>query len=126
MNWFNNLRLSGKLLASFTVVLVITSALGILAIVRLGNLAAQTSQLAEVNMPSLDLLGSINTIASDVRISQIRHVVADTPDEQTQIDRAELGVALQGRLAHHRCTVAERGRRKRLSTRQSSHKPEVG
>ncbi len=58
MNWFKNLRLSGKLLASFTVVLVITSALGILSIVRLGDLAAQTTELAEVNMPSLDLLGS--------------------------------------------------------------------
>ncbi|MEJ1961945.1 MAG: methyl-accepting chemotaxis protein [Gammaproteobacteria bacterium] len=80
MNWFNNLRLSGKLLASFAVVLAITCALGVLSIVRLGDVAAESETISTIYMPSLDRLGAINTISSDIRISQIRNVVADSDD----------------------------------------------
>ena len=80
MNWFNNLRLSGKLLASFAVVLAITCALGVLSIIRLGDVAAESETISTIYMPSLDRLGAINTISSDIRISQIRNVVADSDD----------------------------------------------
>ena len=81
MNWFNNLRLSGKLLASFAVVLVITATLGVLSITRLADVAAQSQLISGNYMPSLDLLGSIDSMASDVRIAQLRHVIADSPEE---------------------------------------------
>ena len=80
MKWFNNLRLTGKLLASFAAVLVITCGLGLLAIIRLGDVAAQSEQISNTYMPSLDRLGAINTISSDIRIAQIRNVVADADD----------------------------------------------
>ena len=80
MNWFNNLRLSSKLLASFAVVLVITCALGVLAIVRLQDVAAQSADISGHHMPSLDKLGAINTISSDIRIAQIRNAVADSEE----------------------------------------------
>jgi methyl-accepting chemotaxis protein len=80
MQWFNNLRLSGKLMASFAAVLVITCALGILAIVRLADVAAESQQISGNYMPSLDHLGAINTASSNVRIAQLREVVADSDD----------------------------------------------
>jgi methyl-accepting chemotaxis protein len=81
MQWFNNLRLSGKLMVSFAVVLFITCVLGLLAIVQLGGLAGKAAQISNIYMPSLDKLGALNTVASDVRIAQIRHVVANTPED---------------------------------------------
>ncbi len=67
MNWFNNHRTVRQAAGLVRRRLVITSVLGIISIVRLGNLAAQTTTLAEENMPSLDTLGTVNTIASDIR-----------------------------------------------------------
>ena len=83
MQWFNNLRLSGKLMASFATVLVITCALGALAIVRLADVAAASEEISSNYMPSLDRLGAINTASSDVRIAQLRSVVADADDVRT-------------------------------------------
>jgi PAS domain S-box-containing protein len=80
MNWFNNLRLSGKLLASFAAVLVITVALGGLSIVRLGDVAAQSHEISDKYLPAVDKLNAINTIASKIRIAQIRHAVVDGAD----------------------------------------------
>jgi methyl-accepting chemotaxis protein len=83
MQWFNNLRLTGKLLASFAAVLVITCGLGLLAIVRLGDVAAESEAISTNYMPSLDRLGAINTLSSDIRIAQYRNVVADADDVRT-------------------------------------------
>ena len=83
MQWFNNLRLSGKLLASFAAVLLITCALGALAILRLSDVAAESKSITDDYMPSLDRLGAINTLSSDIRIAQIRDVVADSDDVRT-------------------------------------------
>ena len=41
MKWFNDLRLSGKLLLAFTAVLTVTLAVGALSIVRLGDVSAR-------------------------------------------------------------------------------------
>ncbi|MEJ0039082.1 MAG: methyl-accepting chemotaxis protein [Gammaproteobacteria bacterium] len=80
MQWFNNLRLTGKLMASFAAVLAITCGLGVLAIVRLSDVAATSQSITDDYMPSLDRLGAINTISSDIRIAQIRDVTADADD----------------------------------------------
>ena len=87
MQWFNNLRLAGKLFVSFAVVLTLTCAIGVLSIVRLSDVAQQSEQLSGNFMPSLDTLGALNTIASDIRIAQIRHVVAND-DEERKSDAA--------------------------------------
>ena len=94
MQWFNNLRLSSKLLVSFAAVLLVTCGLGVLSIVRLSDVAHQSEQLSGNYMPSLDTLGAINTMASDIRIAQIRHVVANTDQE-----RKEVGGIIDERIA---------------------------
>jgi methyl-accepting chemotaxis protein len=83
MQWFNNLRLTGKLLVSFATVLVVMCALGVLATIRLADVASASEQISDTYMPSLDRLGQINTLSSDIRISQIRNVVADSDDVRT-------------------------------------------
>ncbi len=102
MQWFNNLRLSGKLMASFAMVLVITCALGLLAIVRLSDVAATSESITTDYMPSLDRLGAINTLSSDIRIAQIRDVVADADDV-----RASASADIEARLAERAQLVKE-------------------
>src|SRR5690242_2583874 len=102
MQWFNNLRLTGKLLVSFIAVLTITCALGLLSILRLGDVAAESETISNVYMPSLDRLGEINTVSSDVRIAQIRNVVADSDDV-----RASTANDIDARIAERDKAVKE-------------------
>src|SRR4051794_23900446 len=94
MQWFNNLRLSAKLLVSFTVVLLITCALGVLSIERLGDVAQDSSEISGNYLPSLDTLGAINTMSSNIRMAQIRQILASTPQE-----KAAVATLLQERTA---------------------------
>jgi methyl-accepting chemotaxis protein len=102
MKWFNNLRLSGKLMAAFAAVLVITCALGALAIARLADVAATSQSITDDYMPSLDRLGAINTLSSDIRIGQIRDVVADADDV-----RASASADIAARIAQRDQLVKE-------------------
>jgi methyl-accepting chemotaxis protein len=81
MQWFNNLRLSGKLLASFAAVLIVTSALGVLSITRLSEVAAKSAEISGTYLPSLDKLNGVNTLVSNIRIAQLRQIIAKSPTD---------------------------------------------
>src|SRR5688572_20274301 len=81
MKWFNNVRLSGKLLLAFAAVLVVTLAVGAMSIVRLSDVAAQSAGIAHNDLPRMDKLGAIDAIASNLRIAQLRQVIADSPED---------------------------------------------
>jgi methyl-accepting chemotaxis protein len=81
MQWFNNLRLSGKLLASFAAVLIVTSALGVLSITRLSEVAAKSAAISGTYLPSLDKLNGVNTLVSNIRIAQLRQIIAKSPTD---------------------------------------------
>ena len=68
MQWFNTLRLSGKLLVSVAAVLVVTCVVGVLSIVRLSDVAAKSAEISGNYLPSLDKLNAINTVASNIRL----------------------------------------------------------
>jgi methyl-accepting chemotaxis protein len=81
MQWFNNLRLSGKLLVSFSAVLLVTCVVGVISIVRLSDVAAKSAEISGNYLPSLDKLNAINTVASNIRIAQLRHIISDSPED---------------------------------------------
>ena len=59
-----------KLAAAFSVVLLLTTIIGIFAIVNLSSLDGETKVLANRAMPSIDAANRINTAISDLRAEQ--------------------------------------------------------
>jgi methyl-accepting chemotaxis protein len=102
MKWFNNLRLSGKLMVAFAAVLVVTLAVGGLSIVRLSDVSAKSAGIAHNDLPRMDKLGTIDALASNIRIAQLRHVIADSPE-----DAANAKADLAERLSHREALAKE-------------------
>jgi len=98
MKWFNNIRLTGKLLLAFATVLVIILVGGATSIAQLSDVAAKSAGIANNDMPRLDKLGALDAIASDIRIAQLRHVISESP-EDTANARSDLTERLAKRDA---------------------------
>ena len=87
MSWFRNLRLAPKLLTSFAAVLSLTLGLGLFATMQMRKVNREVVVLSTGWLPSVQLSGAMNTATSDIRISQLKHVLATTPAELTAAER---------------------------------------
>ena len=98
MNWFRNLKLAPKLILSFLTVLTLTVGSGVFAIKKLSSVNDQSTIIADSWLPSVEKSGAMNTVTSDLRIAQYRHVVATTDSAMTEAERD---------IARHAATLAE-------------------
>jgi methyl-accepting chemotaxis protein len=81
MNWFNNLKISKKLLVSFSAVLTLMIVLGLLSIKQLKDMKACSDDLALNWMPSIGVLGKINYQTGKYRRYEMRHILSHTDEE---------------------------------------------
>lgn len=79
MQWLADLRLRTKLIAAFSVVLCLTTFLGIFANSRLSAVNGGATELATNWLPSVALLSEVHVTTADFRAKEMRHVL--TPDE---------------------------------------------
>ena len=70
------LSLKAKFAAAFGSLLLLTMALGGLAIVKMSDINDASTVIAENWLPSVDVVNRINTSTSDLRIPQYRHVAS--------------------------------------------------
>ena len=70
------LSLKAKFAAAFGALLLLTMALGGLAIVKMSDINDASTVIAENWLPSVDVVNRINTSTSDLRILQYRHVAS--------------------------------------------------
>ncbi len=68
MRWFSNLRLSAKLIVAFVGLLLINTAVGVLAVKRLADVNEEATQLATNWLPSVRVTSALNANESDVRV----------------------------------------------------------
>jgi methyl-accepting chemotaxis protein len=87
MTWFQNLKLLTKLLTALCLVLAISTGLGFFALNELNQLSEVTQHLANVRMPSFAYASDMETNASDFRIAELKHIVADDPEAMAQAER---------------------------------------
>jgi signal transduction histidine kinase len=87
MRWFKNLRLAPKLVTGFAAVLALSAATGAFAIGRLAVVNEQSTVIADSWLPSVEKLGTINTLVSAIRATQYRHVAS--------IDSSQMAAAEQ-------------------------------
>ena len=70
------LSLKAKFAAAFGSLLLLTMALGGLAIVKMSDINDASTVIAENWLPSVDVVNRINTSTSDLRILQYLHVAS--------------------------------------------------
>ncbi|SEH65826.1 methyl-accepting chemotaxis protein [Rheinheimera pacifica] len=87
MNWFYNLKIATKLIASFLAVLTLTAFIGLFAITQLAQVNESTTEIAESWMPSMRAAQGMRFYAAQYRLREMRHILADTVTERSQIEQ---------------------------------------
>lgn len=82
---FSNLRIGTKLAAGFFVVVLLTLALGAVSLVQLARMQAQTQELANRLMPSVDQAGQLRVLINRMRRAEAGLITARNTDEVTAL-----------------------------------------
>jgi methyl-accepting chemotaxis protein len=88
MNWFHNLKISKKLIVSFSAVLVLMIILGVLSILQLRDVKKCSDDLAYNWMPSIGVLGKIKDNVGTYRRWEMRHVLSLTGEEMSAVENS--------------------------------------
>jgi methyl-accepting chemotaxis protein len=75
-----HLSVRGKLIASFAAILLLSVAIGVLALVRLGAVSDQATRLASRVVPATENMGEATTITNKVRKDQMHYVLSAAKD----------------------------------------------
>ena len=81
MHAFRNLRLSAKLLLAFAAVLLLTTLLGLYAVVQLGRINQASTAIATHWMPSSRILLDIRAAVARYRVNELQHVISEVDSE---------------------------------------------
>ena len=87
MTWFSNLRIAGKLIVSLVGVLLLTAALGGVALLQMSRMNAAAEDVATNWLPSIKVLGAIQNHANQIRRKELMHVILQDPGEMLQQER---------------------------------------
>ncbi|CAM3369923.1 methyl-accepting chemotaxis protein [Pseudomonas floridensis] len=101
MKWFYDLKISTKLITSFLVVLALTAAMGVFAIIQLGQVNQAAQDIKDNWMPSMRAASGMRFYAANYRLKENRHIAADNEQEKTQMEQeaAEARKQFESRLA---------------------------
>lgn len=86
MKWFYDLKISTKLITSFLVVLALTAAMGVFAIIQLGQVNQAAQDIKENWMPSMRAASGMRFYAANFRLKENRHIAADSAQEKAQME----------------------------------------
>ncbi|WP_440062410.1 methyl-accepting chemotaxis protein [Pseudomonas syringae] len=87
MKWFYDLKISTKLITSFLVVLLLTAAMGVFAIIQLGQVNQAAQDIKENWMPSMRAASGMRFYAANYRLKENRHIAADAAPEKAQMEQ---------------------------------------
>lgn len=103
MKWFYDLRIATKLITSFLLVLVLTALTGGFAIIQLGLVNETATEMRDNWLPSVRVASGIRFFVANYRIKELRHLMTDSPTEQTQYEQeaADARKEVDTRLARY-------------------------
>ncbi len=87
MSWLNNMTLRTKLIIGFSLVLLLTVCLGVTAINRLTALNVETQEISKNWLPSVSHISDMNTNASDFRVAEYAHILAQTEQDMSKEEK---------------------------------------
>ncbi len=87
MQWFNNLKISSKLILGFGTLAVIMIILGVVSITQLAVVNDKSSEIADNWLPSVTYASDMNTNTSDFRIAELQHISSLNTDEMANYEK---------------------------------------
>ncbi|WP_029007294.1 methyl-accepting chemotaxis protein [Azospirillum halopraeferens] len=82
----NSVTIRSKLQLAFSVLAILIVSLGLFAIDRIAAIHGLSTELEESWLPSTRWTGVIDTTTSDYRVTEARHILAQTPQELAEAD----------------------------------------
>jgi methyl-accepting chemotaxis protein len=87
MQWFYDLKVSSKLAIAFLSVICLTTILGGFAIFQLSKSNGLTREMATNWMPATRFASDMNTNLSDLRVSEVQHVLSATKEDTDRYEK---------------------------------------
>ncbi|MGE5499431.1 MAG: MCP four helix bundle domain-containing protein, partial [Syntrophothermus sp.] len=87
MKWFYDLKISSKLILSFSLTLLLTVFLGVFSIVKLADVNATTAEMEKDWMPSIGFVGNMNTNIAGFRAAELQHILSVTEQEMDKYEK---------------------------------------
>jgi len=108
MSALSNLSIKAKILAAFSVVLVIASILGVFSISRLAAVNDAADELGTNSLPSVDVVHSLNFFAARLRAYEALHALHETPADKKEDETAiaDLKQKFESHLAEYKKLVS--------------------
>jgi len=106
VQWFNNLRVQNKMLATTSLVLLGTAAIGAFAIERLGSVKSRVEEITTNWVPSIELVGAVKARATYLRVVQNTRFAAADAAEILAVEQRT--AAQQAKLDEERATYSRR------------------
>jgi len=88
------LSVRAKLLAAFAVTFVLTLAIGLLALSRLGAVGDEVTSLGREHVPQTEQMGEATTLANKIRKDQLHYLLV-APKDRAEVLNDDLGGALK-------------------------------
>lgn len=91
----NFLTIGSRLALAFAATLVLTSALGLFAIAKLGDVKQANTETTDKWMAGARLTAELNTASSNFRIAETQHILATEEDEKKKYEQDMATIAAQ-------------------------------
>jgi methyl-accepting chemotaxis protein len=91
MNWFKDLKISGKIILVVSCVLVLSGIQGIISLAQLSQVNDSTVEMAVKRLPSVRSLGRIQTLVGDFRRAEFQHLLSEKKEDMDKYEKRMLG-----------------------------------
>jgi methyl-accepting chemotaxis protein len=113
MRSFHNLKISSKLFVAFSILLALTTSLGVFALTQLADVRQTSQEIATNWLPSVEVLSELKDRTTDFRLKQLDHILSEKPEarasiEKTQEKNVEVVRSLMARYEARRLSERER------------------
>ena len=82
-----NWKISQRILSGFGIVIFIVAVLGAYAFVQLRAIRQRTTAITEDSLPSIALVGEIDTLVRENHVRLLRHVISEDEADMTRLER---------------------------------------
>ncbi|MBI4853656.1 MAG: MCP four helix bundle domain-containing protein, partial [Acidobacteria bacterium] len=87
MQWFNNLKISSKLIFGFGILTLLLVVLGLFSTWQLKQVNDKSAEISTNWLPSVTFTSDMNTNTSDFRIAELQHILSLTEEEMSGYEK---------------------------------------
>ena len=81
------LKITAKMAMAFAALLMLLAAIGLFAVIKIGEVNKLSSEMRSRTLPATQLIGDLHAYTSQYRIQQSGHIVAPTPEAKAKAEK---------------------------------------